>query len=135
MAHLGLVSIVIDDYDRALRHYVQDLGFSLITDRVQGDNRWVVVSPPGAERDRMATHILLAVADTDEQRARIGDQTGGRVAFFLHTNDFDMDHLVLAERGVKFEEEPRDEPYGRVAVFRDLYGNRWDLIETIPAQT
>jgi len=131
MAHLGLVSIVVDDYDRAIQHYVQDLGFSLISDTAQGDKRWVVVSPPGSERDLRATHILLARAEDDEQRARIGDQTGGRVSFFLHTDDFDMDHTVLSQRGVAFEEEPRDEPYGRVAVFSDLFGNRWDLIETI----
>jgi uncharacterized glyoxalase superfamily protein PhnB len=134
MSHLGLVTIVVDEYDRAIKHYVQDLGFSLIDDRDQGDKRWVVVSPPGAERDLMATHILLARADDTEQRARIGDQAGGRVAFFLHTTDFDMDHIVLSQRGVTFEEQPRNEPYGRVAVFRDLYGNRWDLIETIASQ-
>jgi uncharacterized glyoxalase superfamily protein PhnB len=134
MSHLGLVTIVVDEYDRAIKHYVQDLGFSLIEDRNQGDKRWVVVSPPGAERDLMATHILLARADDDEQRARIGDQAGGRVAFFLHTTDFDMDHIVLSQRGVVFEEQPRNEAYGRVAVFRDLYGNRWDLIETIASQ-
>jgi uncharacterized glyoxalase superfamily protein PhnB len=134
MSHLGLVTIVVDEYDRAIQHYVQDLGFSLIEDRSQDDKRWVIVSPPGAERDLMATHLLLARADDDEQRARIGDQAGGRVAFFLHTTDFDMDYIVLGQRGVKFEEEPRNEPYGRVAVFRDIYGNRWDLIETIASQ-
>ena len=132
MSHLGLVAIVVDEYDRAKKHYVQDLGFSLIDDIDQGDGkRWVVVAPPGTERELLGTHILLARADTDEQRARVGDQTGGRVAFFLHTDDFDMDHTVLSQRGVAFEEEPRDEPYGRVAVFSDLFGNRWDLIETI----
>lgn len=131
MSHLGLVSIVVDDYDRAIKHYVQDLGFSLISDSVQEDKRWVVVAPPGTERERHATHLLLAEASTDEQRARVGDQTGGRVAFFLHTDDFDMDHMALGQRGVEFEEAPREEPYGRVAVFRDLFGNRWDLIETI----
>ncbi|WP_420450737.1 VOC family protein [Ilumatobacter sp.] len=135
MAHLGLVTIVVDDYDRAKRHYVQDLGFSLVDDIDQGeDRRWVVVCPAGVERDLSATHLLLARADSADQRARIGDQTGGRVGFFLHTDDFDMEHTVLSQRGVEFEEEPRDEPYGRVAVFRDLYGNRWDLIETIASQ-
>ena len=132
MAHLGLVTIVVDDHDRAITHYVRDLGFTLVTDEVGDDGgRWVVVSPPGVERDRTATHLLLAVADGPDQEARIGDQTGGRVGFFLHTDDFEMDHTALGQRGVTFEEEPRDEPYGRVAVFRDLYGNRWDLIETI----
>ncbi len=134
MSHLGLVAIVVDDYDRAKRHYVQDLGFSLIDDIEQDDKRWVVVAPPGTERELSATHILLARAENDEQRNRIGDQTGGRVGFFLHTDDFDMDHTVLSQRGVVFEEQPRTEPYGRVAVFRDLYGNRWDLIETISSQ-
>lgn len=131
MAHLGLVTIVVDDYDRAITHYVQDLGFALVDDLIQGDKRWVVVAPPGTERERHATHVLLARAETDEQRARIGDQTGQRVSFFLHTDDFDMDHMAFSQRGVEFEEAPRDEPYGRVAVFRDLFGNRWDLVETI----
>lgn len=131
MSHLGLVTIVVDEYDRAIQHYVQDLGFTLIDDRAVGDKRWVVVSPPGAERDLMATHILLARADDDAQRSHIGNQTGGRVGFFLYTTDFDMDHIVLSQRGVIFEERPRDEPYGRLAVFRDLYGNRWDLIERV----
>ena len=132
MAHLGLVTIVVDDHDRAITHYVRDLGFVLVQDEAGDDGkRWVVVSPAGVERDRTATHLLLAVADGAEQEARIGDQTGGRVGFFLHTDDFEMDRTALSQRGVTFEEEPRDEPYGRVAVFRDLYGNRWDLIETI----
>ncbi|MGA9279171.1 VOC family protein [Ilumatobacter sp.] len=131
MSHLGLITIVVDDYDRAIRHYVQDLGFALVKDLDQGDKRWVVVAPPGTERDRQATHVLLAEATDDDQRARVGDQTGGRVSFFLHTEDFDMDHMALSQRGIVFEEEPRDEPYGRVAVFCDLFGNRWDLIETV----
>ena len=92
-----------------------------------------MVAPPGTERERHATHLLLAEANNDEERARIGDQTGGRVTFFLHTDDFDMEHIAFRQRGVEFEEAPREEPYGRVAVFRDLYGNRWDLIETIGA--
>ena len=131
MSHLGLVTIVVDSYDRGIQHYVQDLGFSLIQDQKQGDKRWVVVAPPGTERERHATHLLLAEAVDDEQRARIGDQTGRRVSFFLHTEDFDMDYVVLSQRGVRFEEVPRNEPYGRVAVFCDVFGNRWDLIETI----
>jgi len=131
MSHLGLVTIVVDDYDRAIKHYVQDLGFSLISDLVQGDKRWVVVAPSGTERVRHTTHILLAEASTDEQLARVGDQTGHRVSFFLHTDDFDMDHMAFSQRGIEFEEAPRDESYGRVAAFRDLFGNRWDLIETI----
>lgn len=131
VSHLGLVTIVVDDHDRAIRHYVQDLGFSLINDDRDGDKRWVVVAPPGTERDRQATHILLAEAVSPEQRSHVGNQTGDRVSFFLHTDDFDMDHMALSQRGVAFEEQPRDEPYGRVAVFRDLFGNRWDLVETV----
>jgi uncharacterized glyoxalase superfamily protein PhnB len=132
MSHLGLVAIVVDDYDRAIRHYVQDLGFVLVDDVDQGDKRWVVVAPPGTEREQRATHLLLVEATTDDQRSRIGNQTGGRVSFFLHTDDFDMDHMAYSQRGITFEEDPRDEPYGRVAVFRDMFGNRWDLIETVP---
>jgi catechol 2,3-dioxygenase-like lactoylglutathione lyase family enzyme len=129
VSHLGLVTIVVDDYDRAIRHFVDGLGFSLVEDVPQGDKRWVVVAPPGSEREPMSTHLLLAEATSDDQRAHIGDQTGHRVSFFLHTDDFDRDHSRFARSGVEFEEEPRDEVYGRVAVFRDLFGNRWDLIE------
>lgn len=132
MSHLGLVTVVVDDYDRAIAHYVDDLGFSLIDDIDQGHKRWVVVAPPGTAGNPGATHLLLARAVTPEQAARVGDQTGGRVSFFLYTDDFDRDHAALRARGVQFDEQPRDEAYGRVAVFRDLFGNRWDLLQAAP---
>lgn len=123
MRSIGLVTLVVRDYDEAIRFYVEGLGFTLLEDVPQGDKRWVVVSPgEGAG-------LLLAQADTDGQSARVGDQTGGRVGFFLTTEDFDGDHARMTEFGVKFLETPRDEIYGRVAVFEDLYGNRWDLIQ------
>lgn len=125
--HLSLVAIVVDDYDTAIAHYVDDLGFRLVEDTPQGHKRWVVVSPGGA------TGLLLARADNERQRARIGDQTGGRVGFFLHTDDFAATHGRLSAAGVAFAEEPRHEPYGTVAVFEDRYGNRWDLLGPPPA--
>lgn len=126
MPHLGLVTLVVSGYDEAVAFYVDALGFRLTEDTDLGDGkRWVVVTPPGARE----TGLLLARADSPEQAARIGDQAGGRVGWFLHTGDFDGDHARMRAAGVVFEEEPRDEPYGKVAVFRDPYGNRWDLIE------
>jgi catechol 2,3-dioxygenase-like lactoylglutathione lyase family enzyme len=126
MPHLGLVTIVVADYDEAIAFYVDALGFELLEDtRLSAGKRWVVVAPPGARE----TGVLLAQAATAGQEARVGDQTGGRVGWFLRTETFDADHERLRATGVVFEDEPRDEPYGRVAVFRDLYGNRWDLIE------
>jgi predicted enzyme related to lactoylglutathione lyase len=124
--HLALFTLVVDDYDTAIRHYVDDLGFSLLRDEEQsGGKRWVEVAPSPASQCR----LLLAKAVTEAQRARIGDQTGGRVGFFLLTDDFERDHAAMQSRGVRFAEEPRAEPYGRVVVFIDRYGNRWDLIE------
>lgn len=121
---LGLVSLVVPDYDEALGHYVDDLGFELAEDtRISEDKRWVVVRPRGGE-----TGLLLALAANDRQRAAVGDQCGGRVFLFLQTDDFRWDYARQLDRGLRFEEEPRNEPYGRVAVFRDRYGNRWDLI-------
>ncbi|BCJ35781.1 hypothetical protein Athai_32840 [Actinocatenispora thailandica] len=126
MARLALVTIVVDDYDTAITHYVGDLGFRLVEDTALGDGkRWVVVSPG----DTTGTALLLARAADDRQRARIGDQTGGRVGFFLYTDDFAADHARLLAAGVRFAEDPRHEPYGTVAVFTDRYGNRWDLLE------
>jgi len=126
MAHLALVTLVVDDYDEALAFYVDVLGFSLVEDtRLGDDKRWVVVRPPGARE----TGLLLARAGNAEQRSRVGDQTGGRVALFLHTDDFESDYSRMRAGGVRFVEAPRDEPYGRVVVFLDLYGNRWDLVE------
>lgn len=128
--HLAYVTLLVDDYDRAIAYYTQTLGFELREDSPRGaapgnpHKRWVVVAPPGAE-----TGLLLAQASNDAQRARIGDQTGGRVAFFLCTDDFRRDHAAMLARGVRFVEAPREEDYGIVAVFEDLYGHRWDLLE------
>jgi catechol 2,3-dioxygenase-like lactoylglutathione lyase family enzyme len=123
------VTLVVRDYDEAIAFYVGVLGFELLEDTPLDDaKRWVTVRPAGASE----TAILLARAATPEQEARIGDQTGGRVGFFLHTDDFARDHARLVSAGVVFEESPRREPYGTVAVFRDLYGNRWDLLELHP---
>ncbi|MGL6291809.1 MAG: VOC family protein [Silanimonas sp.] len=129
--HLALFALVVDDYDAAIRHYVEDLGFTLVCDEDQGGGkRWVEVSPSPASQCR----VLLAKAATEAQRSRIGDQTGGRVGFFLHTDDFDRDHAAMSARGVRFAETPRDEPYGKVVVFIDRYGNRWDLIEPVASR-
>ncbi|HEX4212445.1 MAG TPA: VOC family protein [Candidatus Dormibacteraeota bacterium] len=126
MSHLGLVTLLVGDYDEAISFYVGALGFELLEDTALGDGkRWVVVRPAGAGE----TGLLLARASTPEQRARIGDQTGGRVGFFLHTEDLERDRRRMLAAGVTFEEEPREESYGTVAVFRDLHGNRWDLIQ------
>ncbi|WP_299394534.1 VOC family protein [Pelagibius sp.] len=124
--HLGLVALLVRDYDEAIGFYVGKLGFDLIEDSDQGGGkRWVVVSPPGAAE----TRLLLAKAADESQRARIGDQTGGRVFLFLMTDDFARDHRAMQAAGVTFLEAPREEPYGTVAVFEDLYGNRWDLLQ------
>ncbi|AYN42906.1 VOC family protein [Streptomyces dangxiongensis] len=127
MRRLALVTLVVDDYDEAVRFYTGALGFRLAEDAPRPDgSRWVVVEPGG---DGPGTGLLLARAKDDEQQARVGDQTGGRVGFFLHTDDFARDHARMAAAGVTFLEEPRHEPYGTVAVFQDLYGNRWDLLQ------
>jgi catechol 2,3-dioxygenase-like lactoylglutathione lyase family enzyme len=122
---LAAVAILVPDYDAAVAHYVGDLGFALIEDSdFGGGRRWVLVAPrPDAE-----TRLLLARAATPEQAAAIGAQAGGRVFLFLETDDFATEHARLAARGVVFEEPPRREAYGMVAVFRDAFGNRWDLI-------
>ncbi|MEV6524321.1 VOC family protein [Longispora sp. NPDC051575] len=125
MAHLGLVTLVVRAYDEAIAFYVDSVGFDLTADFALPDGkRWVVVTPPGAR-----TGLLLAEAATPEQSARIGDQTGGRVGLFLYSDDFDADHARMTAAGVRFLEEPRREGYGTVAVFEDLYGNKWDLIQ------
>ncbi|MFD8451333.1 MULTISPECIES: VOC family protein [Streptomyces] len=127
MTRIALVALVVDDYDEAIRFYTEALGFRLAEDTPRPDgSRWVVVEPGGPAR---GTALLLARAKGDAQRARVGDQTGGRVGFFLHTDDFARDHARMKAAGVTFLEEPRHEPYGSVAVFRDLYGNRWDLLQ------
>ncbi|MFF0854038.1 VOC family protein [Streptomyces sp. NPDC014940] len=127
MRRVALVTLVVDDYDEAIRFYTGALGFRLAEDEPRPDgSRWVVVEPdaPG-----QGTGLLLARAKDERQRARTGDQTGGRVGFFLHTDDFARDHARMAAAGVTFLEQPRHEPYGTVAVFQDLYGNRWDLLQ------
>ncbi len=131
MASLGLVTVVVDDYDRAIDHYTNDLGFVLVDDIDQGHKRWVVVAPPGTQTAPGATHILLAEASDDEQQSRIGNQTGGRVFMFLYTDDFEGDHARMSAAGVEFLEAPRHEVYGTVAVFRDAFGNSWDLLQRV----
>ncbi|GAA3506206.1 VOC family protein [Streptomyces prasinosporus] len=127
MRRVALVTLVVDGYDEAIRFFTEALGFRLAEDTPRPDgSRWVVVEPDGG---RTGAGLLLARAEGEEQRARIGDQTGGRVGFFLHTDDFARDHARMTVAGVAFLEEPRHEPYGSVAVFRDLYGNRWDLLQ------
>jgi catechol 2,3-dioxygenase-like lactoylglutathione lyase family enzyme len=121
---IATVSLIVADYDEAIAYYCGALGFELVADEPQGDKRWVVVAPRGN-----GAALLLARAAGDAQSARIGDQTGGRVGFFLETDDFVRDHAAFLAAGVNFLEAPRVEPYGTVAVFEDLYGNKWDLIE------
>lgn len=122
---LNLVTVVVPDYDEALSFYVDALGFALVEDTPLPDGkRWVVVAPAEG-----AAGLQLARAADDEQRSRVGNQTGGRVAFFLGTDDFAAEHRRLQAAGVRFVEEPRTEAYGTVAVFTDIYGNRWDLVQ------
>ncbi|MGQ4441900.1 VOC family protein [Streptomyces violaceoruber] len=129
MTRIALVALVVDDYDEAIRFYTEALGFRLAEDTPRPDgSRWVVVEPGGPDA---GTALLLARAKGEAQRARVGDQTGGRVGFFLHTDDFARDHARMTAAGVTFLEEPRHEPYGSVAVFQDLYGNRWDLLPPV----
>jgi len=126
MQHLGAVTLVVSDYDKAIDFYVGKLGFDLVQDTPMSDTkRWVLVAPPGSREAR----LLLAKADSPEQKTRIGNQTGGRVFLFLHTDDFHGDCEAMRARGVRFLEEPRFEAYGTVAVFSDPYGNKWDLIQ------
>jgi catechol 2,3-dioxygenase-like lactoylglutathione lyase family enzyme len=124
---IGYVALVVRDYDEAIDFYVGTLGFSLIEDTyIEAQNkRWVLVAPPGATESR----LLLARAVGEEQSSRIGNQTGGRVFLFLHTDDFWRDYKAYKDRGVVFVREPKEEQYGTVAVFKDLYGNLWDLLQ------
>lgn len=124
---IGLVSLVVDDYDRALAFFVGKLGFSLIEDAFvpEQSKRWVVVAPPGATESR----LLLAKASTQAQQSRVGSQTGGRVFLFLYTDDFWRDYERYRASGIRFVREPKKEAYGTVAVFEDLYGNLWDLLQ------
>jgi len=127
---LGYVALVVRDYDEAIAFFTDKLGFRLVedsraTDRQGRDKRWVLVAPPCSD----GTCVLLARASTPEEASRIGNQTGGRVFLFLHTDDFWRDYRAMTARGVKFHETPREETYGTVAVFEDLYGNKWDLLQ------
>jgi catechol 2,3-dioxygenase-like lactoylglutathione lyase family enzyme len=129
---LALATLVVRDYDEALDFYVKVLGFELLEDTpLTPKKRWVRVAPPGGG----GCQLLLARAANARQRRRIGDQTGGRVAFFLSTDDFEGDYANLRAHGVEVVREPRSEPYGRVLVFKDLYGNLWDLIEPVVADS
>jgi catechol 2,3-dioxygenase-like lactoylglutathione lyase family enzyme len=123
---LGHVTLVVRNYDEAVAFFTNALGFRVIEDIVMGEGkRWILVGPPNSR----GTSLLLAQASTPEQVSRIGNQTGGRVFLFLHTDDFWRDYREMKARDVKFNEKPREEAFGRVAVFEDLYGNKWDLLE------
>jgi len=130
--HIGLITVVVSEYDPAISFFTDVLGFELVEDSPALTNdgrakRWVVVRPPGA-----ATGLLLARADGPEQDAIVGKQAAGRVGFFLNVEDFDTAYARMASAGVRFRTAPRTEPYGRVAVFLDIAGNKWDLIGPIP---
>ena len=124
---LGLLSLVVREYDEALAFYVGTLGFTLVEDTEvpEQNKRWVVVAPPGSTE----TRLLLARAANQEQAERIGNQTGGRVFLFLYTDDFERDYQAYKAKGVVFVRERKEEPYGTVAVFKDLCGNLWDLLQ------
>jgi catechol 2,3-dioxygenase-like lactoylglutathione lyase family enzyme len=128
LKHLAIIALVVPAYDEAIEYYTSVLGFSLIEDEPrEAGKRWVVVAPSRAR----GASLLLARAATPEQLSRVGNQTGGRVFLFLHTDDFDGDYARFRKAGVHFTEEPRHESYGRVVVFADRYGNKWDLIERL----
>jgi catechol 2,3-dioxygenase-like lactoylglutathione lyase family enzyme len=124
------IALLVRNYDEAIAFYTEKLGFTLLedTEQTEQQKRWVVVAPPGG----MGATLLLARAVTPEQERFIGDQAGGRVFLFLRTDDFWRDYQALQERGVRFVREPKRAEYGTVAVFEDLYGNRWDLVELAP---
>jgi catechol 2,3-dioxygenase-like lactoylglutathione lyase family enzyme len=124
---LGLVALVVREYDEALEFFVGTLGFRMVEDRPVPEQakRWVEVAPPGSG----GAHLLLARAASAEQESRIGNQTGGRVCLFLYTDDFWRDYNAYTARGVRFVRPPVEEPYGTVSVFLDLYGNKWDLVQ------
>jgi len=124
---IGYISLVVRDYDAAIEWYTNKLGFTLVEHTKLSDTkRWVLVAPPGGRNQCL---LLLAKAVTPEQESRIGNQTGGRVFLFLHTDDFARDYEAMKARGVKFIRQPCEESYGTVAVFEDLYGNQWDLLQ------
>lgn len=124
--HLAMITVVVDDYDEAIAFYTSKLDFELLEDTVMSETkRWVVVSPKGS-----GCKLLLAKAASDEQNSRVGNQTGGRVFLFLHTDNFDQYFAKISSNGVSIVRPPSVEPYGKVAVFKDLYGNLWDLVQT-----
>ena len=128
--NLGYVTLVVRDYDEAITFFTESLGFELIedtpsTDRQGRDKRWVLIAPAQSS----GTRILLAKASSPEEATRVGNQTGGRVFLFLHTDDFWRDYRAMLAKEVKFVREPKEEEYGTVAVFEDLYGNKWDLLQ------
>ena len=124
---IGLVALVVRDYDEALKFYVGKLGFTLVEDTAipLQNKRWVVVAPPGSN----GAHLLLAKAAGEAQMSRVGNQTGGRVSLFLYTDDFARDFQAFKAKGIEFVRQPAIESYGTVAVFKDLYGNLWDLLQ------
>jgi catechol 2,3-dioxygenase-like lactoylglutathione lyase family enzyme len=124
--HIGYIALLVRDYDEAISYFVEKLGFTVAEDTdLGGGKRWVLVAPQGSVESR----LVLAKAVSADELARVGNQTGGRVFLFLHTDDFWRDYQAYRTSGVQFREEPREEQYGIVAVFEDLYGNRWDLLE------
>lgn len=127
-SHLSRVALLVRDYDEAIAWYCEKLGFRLLEDTPQGHKRWVVVAPPAGD-----AALLLARAANPGQAAFIGNQAGGRVWLFLESDDFWTDYHRMQAAGVTFCESPRQEDYGRVVVFEDLYGNRWDLLQRLPA--
>jgi catechol 2,3-dioxygenase-like lactoylglutathione lyase family enzyme len=126
---LAHVALLVRDYDEAIAWFTEKLGFNLVADEAEQDKRWVLVAPPGPA----GTNLLLARASTPEQMRFVGDQAGGRVFLFLRTDDFDRDHAAMLARNIVFIRPPKAAPFGKVAVFEDLYGNKWDLVQLTPA--
>ena len=127
---IALITLLVRDYDEAIAFFTQALRFELVQDTpISADKRWVVIAPPNAGGAAGGASLLLAKAATPEQEARVGDQSGGRVFLFLHTQNFWMDYRHMLAHGVKFAEVPREETYGHVVVFFDVCGNKWDLLE------
>ena len=123
---LAQIALVVNDYDEAIQYYTQKLRFNLIEDtKLSETKRWVIVAPPGSDGCR----LLLAQATNDDQKSRVGNQTGGRVFLFLHTDDFDDDYKNLVDNNIKIVRDPVNEDWGKVLVFEDIYGNLWDLIQ------
>ena len=130
---IGYIALVVRDYDEAIAWFTTMLQFTLVEDTKLSDTkRWVLIAPPGGPHH---CQLLLAKAATPEQETRIGNQTGGRVFLFLHTDDFARDYAAMNARGIKFVREPKSESYGTVAVFEDLYGNKWDLLQLQSRET